>query len=165
MLRSSSILIRTVSYFFWPQAITDQTLVNCYFPEMPVISFRKFLEPQVLASLKSGDKVAAPFSNFKCKAHVRVVDYFPHRIEDFAVGRQAHEMDILSDYSGGEDTDPEEDMRRFKSGRGFGDKKWEWRFALQVEDASSKDCKDRLWLLVGNTDAQMLLSLEEDATK
>jgi len=71
----------------------------------------------------------------------------------------------LSDYSGSEDTDREEDMRIFKSGKGFAKHIWEWRFALQVEDASSKESKERLWLMVDNHSAQGLLNLEDDATK
>jgi hypothetical protein len=101
----------------------------------------------------------------KYRANVRVVDYFPNRIEDFAVGHRASELDMLSDYSGGEDTDPEEDMRIFKSGKGFAKDVWQWRFALQVEDASSKISKQRLWLMVDNHAAQSLLNLDEDATK
>jgi protection-of-telomeres protein 1 len=107
----------------------------------------------------------SPFTLSKYRSIVRVVDYFPHKIEDFAVGRRASEFDMLSDYSGGEDTDPGEDMRIFKSGKGFAKHVWEWRFALQVEDASSKDSKERLWLVVDNHAAQALLGLEGDATK
>jgi protection-of-telomeres protein 1 len=73
---------------------------------------------------------------------------------------------MLPDYSGGEDTDLEEDRRIFKSGEGFAKDIWEWRFALLVEDASSKDAKkERLWLMVDNHAAQGLLGLEDDATK
>lgn len=71
---------------------------------------------------------------------------------------------MLSDYSGDEDTDHEEDLRNFRKGKGFGRKVWEWRFALQVEDAS-KDAKERIWLMVDNHAAQGLLNLEENATK
>jgi protection-of-telomeres protein 1 len=95
---------------------------------------------------------------------VRVVDFFPPKIEDFAVGRRASEFDILPDYSGGEDTDPGEEMRAYRSGKGFPEKQWEWRFALQVVDASDKlAVKERTWLVVSNEDAQLLLDM--DATK
>lgn len=92
-----------------------------------------------------------------------MVGYFPDKIEDFAVGRRVTDYDILSDYSGGEDTDHEEDLRIFKEGKGFGDKKYEWRFALEVEDADPKSPKERMWLLVDNYGAQGLLNM--DATK
>jgi protection of telomeres protein 1 len=104
-----------------------------------------------------------PFHVCKYKANVRVVGYFPPKIEDFAVGRRTSEFDMLSDYSGGEDTDPEEDMRAYRSGNGFPTKTWEWRFALEVVNASAKASNERMWLMVSNHDAQMLLDM--DATK
>ncbi len=95
---------------------------------------------------------------------MRVIGYFPHKIEDFVVGHRPSDYDVLSDYSGGEDTDPEEDMRAYRSGKDFPEKEWEWRFALQVVDANDKTAsKERAWLIVGNYDAQMLLNM--DATK
>ncbi|TVY33606.1 Protection of telomeres protein [Lachnellula occidentalis] len=114
--------------------------------------------------LDDGRDHISPFTNCKYRANVRVVDYFPHRIEDFAVGYRFSEYEMLSDYSGDEDTDREEDLRTFLSGKGFAKNTWEWRFALQVEDATAKDPKDRLWLVVDNAAAQGLLNLEEDAT-
>jgi protection-of-telomeres protein 1 len=110
-----------------------------------------------------GQDYLSPFDVCKYKANVRVVGYFPPKIEDFAVGRRPSEFDILSDYSGGEDTDPEEDLRAYRSGKGFPERKWEWRFALQVVDASDKSFKEPTWLMVNNYDAQMLLDM--DATK
>lgn len=98
----------------------------------------------------------------KYRANVRVVGYFPNKIEDFAVGHRVSEFDMLSDYSGGEDTDPEEDRRIFRDGKGFA-KKYEWRFALEVEDADPQSTGERMWLLVDNHSAQGLLSM--DATK
>ena len=72
---------------------------------------------------------------------------------------------MLSDYSGGEGTDLEEDMGIFRDGKGFAKSVWEWRFALQVEDAIAGASNERLWLIVDNKSAQMLLNLDEDATK
>ncbi|RAL59284.1 hypothetical protein DID88_006997 [Monilinia fructigena] len=63
---------------------------------------------------------------------------------------------MLSDYSGSEDNDPEEYFKNSK-------KKWEWRFALVVEDANPDAPKDRVTLIVGNYAAQTLLNLREDA--
>ncbi len=139
--------------------------VRCTFPDQPITSIKDIIKPQILLQEVKTEKNASPFTLCKYKAHVRVVDYFPHRIEDFAVGRKPSEMDMLSDYSGGEDTDLEEDLRTFRSGKGFSKKVWQWRFALQVEDASSKESKARLWLMVDNHAAQFLLSLEDNATK
>lgn len=105
----------------------------------------------------------SPFTLRKYRVNVRVVDYFPSRIEDFSIGRRSSDMDMLSDYSGGEDTDPEEDKRAWKSGRGFSKDVWEWRFELLVEDASTDGNKETLWLSVDNRTAQGLLG--EDATR
>lgn len=117
-------------------------------------------------NLKHGSlECDAPFSLEKYRADVRVVDFFPHRLEDFAVGRKPSEYDILSDGSADEDTDLEDDMRHFKSGKGFKNRQWEWRFALQVEDAEPKGLKERIWLMVDNHSAQYLLSLDDDAAK
>lgn len=78
------------------------------------------------------------------------------------MGRRVSEYDILSDYSGGEDTDIEADRHLFKDGKGFA-KKYEWRFALEVEDADPTPENERMWLLVDNHSAEGLLNL--DATK
>jgi hypothetical protein len=109
----------------------------------------------------------APFTNTKYRANVRVVDYFPHRIEDFAVGFRSSEFDMLSDYSGEEDSDVEVRREIWHSGGGFPKDRWEWRFALQVEDVDCQSAspQDRLWLMVDNLAAQMLLNLADDATR
>jgi protection-of-telomeres protein 1 len=111
---------------------------------------------------ESDQEVVLPFDVCKYKANIRVVNYFPDKIEDFAVGRRVTEYDMLSDYSGGEETDMEANRRLFKEGKGFA-KKYEWRFALEVEDADPTCKNERVWLLVDNHSAQGLLN--KDATK
>ncbi|RDL39800.1 uncharacterized protein BP5553_04140 [Venustampulla echinocandica] len=138
--------------------------ITCAHPDQPIVSFAEILKPRKLMIGDNGREYASPFTICNYKANVRVVDYFPDNLEDFTVGHRASEYDILSDYSGGEDTDLEEERRIFKSGRGFAKNAWEWRFALQVEDASITHCKDRIWLIVDNFSAQYLLGLDEDAT-
>jgi hypothetical protein len=139
--------------------------VKCAFPDEPVISLAEILRPQTVPLSGESEGHFSPFNICKYRANVRVVDYFPPRLEDFAVGRRSSVYDMLPDYSGGEDTDLEEDRRIFKSGKGFAKDIWEWRFALLVEDASLKHAKERLWLMVDNHAAQGLLGLEDDATK
>ncbi|TVY14105.1 Protection of telomeres protein 1 [Lachnellula arida] len=137
--------------------------IRCAHPDLPIQSFAEIQKPRKIL-LDDGQDHISPFTNCKYRANVRVVDYFPHRIEDFAVGYRSSEYEMLSEYSGDEDTDHEEDLRTFRSGKGFSKDTWEWRFALQVEDATAKDPKDRMWLIVDNPGAQGLLNLEEDAT-
>ncbi|RDW94944.1 hypothetical protein BP5796_00707 [Coleophoma crateriformis] len=142
--------------------------VRCIHPEKPTLSLLD-IKSLVFSKSTTGHAYTLPFVNANYKANVRVVDFFPAKLEDFAVGRRVSEYDILSDYSGGEETDRDEDMRSFRAGKGFPEKKWEWVFALQVEDASSApmsagtSSSNRLWLTVDNQAAQMLLNIEEDA--
>lgn len=114
-----------------------------------------------------GRTYQAPFSNLKYRANVRVVDFYPSRIEDFAVGFRSTEFDMLSDYSGAEDSEAEVRREIWHSGKGFAKDCWEWRFALQVEDADADTTgsADKLWLIVDNPAAQMLLNLADDATR
>lgn len=74
---------------------------------------------------------------------------------------------MLSDYSGAEDSDAEISREIWHSGKGFSKDTWEWRFALQVEDADvdTTVSQDRMWLMVDNPAAQMLLNLPDDATR
>ena len=84
-------------------------------------------------------------------------------MEDFAVWRKVQECEILSDDGQGSESDSDEAMEgtlNMYAGR----KIWEWRFALQVEDASqpaSKKAKpERMWVVVDNFEAQALLGLD-----
>lgn len=129
------------------------------------MSLAEILKPRTLTKNEEGQQIPSSFTCARYRANVKVVDFFPHKIEDFAVGRRESEFDVLSEYSGGEETDREEDMRIFKSGKGFAKNIWEWRFTLQVEDADQTGSKDRIWLIVDNHAAQGLLNLEDDATK
>ena len=141
--------------------ILTPSTVKCAFPDEPIISLAEILKPKTISLSEESEEHVSPFNVCKYRANVRVVDYFPPKLEDFAIGRRSSVFDMLSDYSGGEDSDLEEDRRIFKSGKDI----WEWRFALLVEDASSKVAKERLWLIVDNHAAQGLLGLEDDATK
>ncbi|CZS94473.1 uncharacterized protein RCO7_10094 [Rhynchosporium graminicola] len=140
--------------------------IKCCFQERAPVSLIEILEPEH-ALQTSGPGYLSPFTLRKYRANVRIVNYAPERIEDFSVWRRESEYDMLSEYSGGENTDLEEDMRSYKSGKGFAKKIWEWRFWLQVEDAGSssrsKIPKERMWLLVDNASAQGLLGLDDDA--
>lgn len=113
--------------------------------------------------LAQDSELLGPFDNRKYRAHVRVVDFWPHKLKDFSVGRRQTEYDMLDDHSGGESTDNETDMKMYKDGKGFGGRKiWIWRFALFVEEVGrgANDNKERMWLIVDNQSAQMLLGMD-----
>ncbi|KAI9736178.1 MAG: hypothetical protein M1834_001063 [Cirrosporium novae-zelandiae] len=97
-----------------------------------------------------------PFENIVCRANVRVVDFFPPDLEDFAVFHQESEYDVLSDHSSDDDYDDEP---------GSTQGRWEWRFCLLVEDAEASattakgEAVEWLKLFVSGMDAEGLLNL------
>lgn len=118
----------------------------------------------------AGNPCTLPFLNVKFRINVRVVDFFPPNLEDFAVGNRSSEYDALSDI--GCDSGSDDD---FVLGSGVKEQnedqksaiKWEWCFALLVEDADAVPVKgkepDRIVVYVSGHDGDCLLKL--DATK
>ncbi|KAL9592342.1 MAG: hypothetical protein Q9179_006817, partial [Wetmoreana sp. 5 TL-2023] len=105
-----------------------------------------------------------PFQNINSRAIVRIVDFYPPNIADFAVRRkQTSEYDVLSDFSNDsssisdDDTqsplpnDSDDEDTNNGDGRDVNDNqsedrvytnegasnRWEWRFALTIQDASN----------------------------
>ncbi|KAL8715394.1 MAG: hypothetical protein Q9220_000727 [cf. Caloplaca sp. 1 TL-2023] len=131
----------------------------------------------------SGIPYTLPFQNINSRAAVRIVDFLPHDIADFAVRRkQESEFDVLSDYSAPSssssdelflnDTDveaadsPAHSPTNDYSTRGESPK-WEWRFALILEDASSSPVSlksnkntEQMTAYVTGSDAVFLLKLD-----
>lgn len=97
----------------------------------------------------SGEVVDLPFINAKWRVRVRVVDFFPDALEDFA--------HTTSDQAKDDDSDVEMDMDMAPSG-----KRWEWGFCLLVEDAKLRRGRDaiRIPLYVSNKSAQYLLKMD-----
>ncbi|KND93803.1 hypothetical protein TOPH_01771 [Tolypocladium ophioglossoides CBS 100239] len=111
---------------------------------------------------KEAVKLQLPFMNASYRAHVRVVNFMPSKLEDFACPKKkASDYDVLSDKSGSEsdsESGPDQDMMtNFTSV-----KDWEWHFYLELEDAVVKDGqqKKRVWVLVDDQAAQCLTSLD-----
>ncbi|KAH8664018.1 hypothetical protein BX600DRAFT_289006 [Xylariales sp. PMI_506] len=138
--------------------------VKCESLDQLVLPLRKLLEPVSYVTTIDGQKILIqlPFTNAKYRANVRVVDFKPRKLEDFSTWRNVTEFDMLSDVSGDENSDTDEGdgtLDRFT-----GKKVWEWRFALQLEDAEPKTGRDgqpdRLWVLVNNAEGQQLLNLD-----
>ena len=124
----------------------------------------------------NGVSFRAPFTNANYRANIRITDFFPHTLADFSVGRKTSEFDCLSDASSASEDDdmppPRGDIANYMHADGEC-KRWNWRFALQVEDATFPDEpteKSRIWLLVDNDAGQFLLNadainLRTDATE
>jgi protection of telomeres protein 1 len=104
--------------------------------------------------------LSLPFVCAKYRSNVRVVDFWPHKLEDFASWRKNTEFDALSNNSASETDSEDEDDGASEDYQGR--KIWEWRFALKLEeyDPKQKDTPPRLWVLVDNIEAQMLVSLD-----
>ncbi|KAJ4250520.1 hypothetical protein NW762_011774 [Fusarium torreyae] len=112
-------------------------------------------------------RIPLPFVNLNHRANVRVVNFSPSSIVDFARPRKESEMDILSDdgEESPENSDSEDEdyqtqqmtIEDFTKPR-----KWEWRFFLELEDATvpDKQEKQRLWVAVDNQSGQCLTSLD-----
>lgn len=108
-----------------------------------------------------------PFHNCCCRARVRVVDFFPPNLVDFAVLTDDPELDVLSDsgYSGSSRDSAEIPGPWQRVGQEVTEERWEWRFYLLVEDANPKSASTkngevcRLKLMVGYRDAEFLLNM------
>ncbi len=136
--------------------------MKCNYPGKPVTPLATILNAVKSVKSSAGSEFVLPFENVKHQSNVRVIDFWPNKLEDFAMGRRVSEYEVLSDYSGGETTDHEEDMLLFREGKGYGGEKvWEWRFALRVQDADKKAShKNTMWLIVDNQAGQMLLNMD-----
>lgn len=103
-----------------------------------------------------------PFVNRKYRMDVRVRDFFPASLKDFArrkrIKRRDKGFDLLSNDGGSDvDVDSEGDDEEEDSVL------WEWCFWLQLEDASpGVESKQSLWVLVDDFAGQCLTS--EDAS-
>ncbi|PGH01792.1 hypothetical protein AJ80_08958 [Polytolypa hystricis UAMH7299] len=110
-----------------------------------------------------GIEYRLPFQNLQYRSSIRVVDFFPPNLEDFAV-RYDVESAMLSDAESvdehdDDDGEGESAMRRRRW-------RWEWRFCLLVEDgkprlrANPGEERERMQLFVAEADAVFLLQMD-----
>ena len=109
-----------------------------------------------------GAPYTLPFQNINSRGTVRVVDFFPPNLADFAVPRpKASEYAVLSE---DERSESGSDWRSNgpDDGSEAEDTEWEWRFALVLEDAlgARNQDKARVEAYVTGHDAEGLLKLE-----
>ncbi|KAK8034419.1 hypothetical protein PG993_009414 [Apiospora rasikravindrae] len=137
--------------------------VTCESEDQPISPLDRILDGVSWKrnGINGEEHVALPFTNVKFRANVRVVDFRPRRLEDFAAGRKVTEFDCLSDYDGGSGSESEGQGGTLDSFAA--PKSWEWRFALELEDASPKgkgEKAERMWALVDNYEAQQLTNMD-----
>ncbi|KAF5238082.1 hypothetical protein FANTH_10476 [Fusarium anthophilum] len=112
-------------------------------------------------------KLPLPFVNLNYRANVRVVDFSPSNLADFAYPKKKSEYEDLSD-DGDEslsdsETEAEDEQPIQRTLDDFSKvRNWEWRFFLELEDAAvaEKHKKQRLWVAVDNQSAQLLTGLD-----
>ncbi len=120
------------------------------------------LDPDILSrTTAKGNKFQLPFQNCTYKSKVRVVDFFPDNIADFAAPRRISQYDELSE---NESSDDESDIDLTQEGGSNAEVIWEWRFFLLVEDArpqpGSHDRPRQMELLVADRDGDGLFNME-----
>lgn len=148
------------SFKFSKQPLTRLSPVKCENDKQPVSSVAELLQQISFETIVGKDAVSLPlpFINANYRASVRVKDYLPHKLEDFACAKISKGMyDALSD---NEEEEEEEDARETMDQYVTAEKVvgWEWHFYLQLEDATG-DEKNSVWVTVDNHAAQCLLNL------
>lgn len=107
---------------------------------------------------RHGTERTLQFVNMKCRAKVRVVDYYPHNIANFAHCLDRPDYNDMSSQYNQDETMDIDDSSMFPL-------RWEWAFYLLVEDARPTPGMEpvRIPLLVTGQDAVYLLG--EDPTE
>lgn len=153
-----------------PAAVsTAYSKVKCENENKAISTIGDILDPVYVETDINGEqvKLQLPFVNMKYRANVRVVNFMPLDLEDFAqpkkLKKKKHpEFNMLSDE---EESDADADMEGEEETVDHSEPRvWEWRFFLELEDASShgenQKEKKTLWVAVNNPSAQCLLSLD-----
>jgi len=124
--------------------------IRCGYEEVPITSLRHIIDAENDRHTNDSNTAGTrdyilPFVNAKYRTCVRVVDYEPKQIEDFAVPALSEEN---TSYEQLAPSDPGSSA------------KYEWSFALQLADASKAKAdghsEDRIWVNVLHQDAQHL---------
>lgn len=139
------------------KALEANSNVRCMQMDVPRQSIDAILDPDILCrTTAQGHAFSVPFQNCCYKCKVRVIDYFPDSIADFAAPVQPSNG-WLSD-----DDSDDSDSHVAGTPEGGHDVKWEWRFFLLVEDARPPGSKEQaqMELLIADTDGEYLLNME-----
>lgn len=150
--------------------------------EKAIVPLSTILDPVYYTTIIADQevKLELPFTCAMYRTNVRVVDFHPASLKDFAVGRESTEYDFLDDND--EDSDASTTTVTSSSSppppsspsshyhdvrRNF---VWQWRFALKLEEVSTpttvgtrrktKSPPAQTWVIVDNPAAQLLLNLD-----
>lgn len=134
-------------------ANTEVRILNVAVPCKPI---QEILDPEILKrKTAKGSIFYLPFQNCRYKSQVRVVDFFPNDLADFAAPYRESDYGMLSDQ---DDSDSEVDITQLHDN----DVKWKWRFFIVVEDATRAPGQRhvRMELLVSDDEGDYLLNME-----
>lgn len=126
--------------------------VRCSNDEVPITAVWDILDPDNVRHTNSppggGESYIVPFINAKYRACVRVVDYEPQHLEDFAIPADAEA-----------DDDGEKSVNSIDGMDWHTSQKYVWSFRLQLEDASTAAnaaTHNRVWMTFDHESAQYL---------
>ena len=162
--------------------------IRTAYPEHPIRSILDILETSTTHAYVTPNTqtpCTLPYQNLISRATVRVIDFQPPLLEDFARRRRVGEYEALSDCSAGEEEEEDEEESEEEveeeeeeaeevvegvDGSQIVQKKknwaWEWAFTLLVEDASphaplfEDGSKARMPVYVAGENADYLLKLD-----
>ncbi|MCJ1465749.1 hypothetical protein MMC07_004368 [Pseudocyphellaria aurata] len=134
--------------------------IQCSHPAVPPRALSSILSLTTHASkTENGTPYTLPFQNMNCRTTVRIIDFWPPDLADFAVRcRRRSEFDVLSEIEDNDTTDDQSD------GSEEEERGWEWRFGLVLEDAmgSKHEKKETMKVYVADKDADFLLKLSAE---
>ncbi|KAL6855747.1 hypothetical protein J3F83DRAFT_453870 [Trichoderma novae-zelandiae] len=145
-------------------ASTALSHVKCENENKVISTIESILEPVFLETDINGQQaiLRLPFVNMNYRANVRVVNFMPPDLEDFARPRRATEYDMLSDNE--EPDQGDSDSGGESAADHSATRVWEWRFFLELEDASplanNKGKRKTIWVAVDNFSAQCLVNMD-----
>ncbi|KAG6002070.1 hypothetical protein E4U21_003472 [Claviceps maximensis] len=138
--------------------------IKCENGNKPSTLIKDVLTPVHHEAMINGEvtRLSLPFINANYRTFVRVVDFLPVRLEEFARPKRVPaEYAALSDHG---DSDLDSDAASQSDDATVIIQQWEWRFYLRLQEANAteeeKCSKQSLWAVVDNQSAQMLLDLD-----
>ncbi|KAG6081851.1 hypothetical protein E4U33_006365 [Claviceps sp. LM78 group G4] len=144
------------------------THVKCENGSIPPTLIADVLAPMQHEVIGEGGEIthlSLPFINANYRTFVRVIDFMPTKLEDFARPKK-----VPSEYAALSDHEESDSNSNVASGSGtesedtsIAIKQWEWRFCLRLQEANTPEDanpKKSLWAVVDNLSAQMLLNLD-----
>lgn len=135
--------------------------IRCEGVNVPFTTVATILEARSLDRVTpAGNPYRLPFQNCKYKCKVQIVDFFPDKLQDFAIPFRISDYEALSDYDNEDDEVASLDYARHNPTM----VKWKWHFLLMVQDpirASDSGEEPKTMLLqVSGQSGDYLLNME-----